>query len=72
MSKYEWYENYVGKGFFLAGEDEDGEWCVPTRETPTEEGGRVWRRPKSCIRKLECKLRLLSSRLQGKIIGLEH
>lgn len=64
------YETAAG-GILDAGEDEDGEWCVPTRETPLEEGGRVWKRPKSPIRKLECRLRLLSSRLQGKVIGLE-
>jgi hypothetical protein len=55
----------VHKGVFLIGEDEDGSLCHPTRQRFSD-GQRAW---KPYIRVNV--FRLLSSRLQRKIVWLE-
>lgn len=53
----------VYSGFFLIGEDEDGDLCAPTRRR-FPDGQRMWKRTNRPW------LRLLSSRLQRKIVWL--
>jgi hypothetical protein len=55
----------VHKGLYLIGEDDDGDLCAPTRQR-FPDGQRVWRRTRFPW------LRLLSSRVQGKVIWLDR